>query len=97
MKKMIAGMMLLAGGLIAAPRFGVGIGIGTRAPVAAAPPAYYGQAYTAGNGYYAPDGVWMEGYAAPPVRFARRYEHRDRGRNRRFERDGHFDRHDFRR
>ncbi|HUB79540.1 MAG TPA: hypothetical protein VMB03_12115 [Bryobacteraceae bacterium] len=69
MKKAIATMMLLAGGLFAAPhvRFGIGVGIGVPAPVAVVRPACPGPGYTWTDGYYAPDGVWIAGYWAPPV------------------------------
>jgi len=69
MKKAIAAMMLLAGGLFAAPhvRFGVGIGIGAPAPVAVVRPACPGPGYTWVDGYYAPSGVFVAGYWAPPV------------------------------
>jgi hypothetical protein len=70
MKKAMIGMMLLAGGLFAAPRFGIGVEIGVPAPVAVVRPVCPGPGY-----------VWMNGYWAPPVvRFAprpvyRRFEH----------------------
>jgi len=69
MKKAIAAMMLLAGGLFAAPhvRFGVGVGIGVPAPVAVVRQACPGPGYTWVDGYYAPSGVWVAGYWAPPV------------------------------
>ena len=66
MKKAIAVMMLLAGGLLAAPRVTVGIGIGIPAPVAVVP-ACPGPGYTWVNGYYGPTGVWVGGYWAPPA------------------------------
>jgi WXXGXW repeat (2 copies) len=66
MKKAMAVMMLLAGGLMAAPRVSVGIGFGVPAPVVAAPPCP-GPGYTWVNGYYAPSGVWVAGYWAPPA------------------------------
>jgi hypothetical protein len=76
MKKTIAVMMLLAGGLFAAPRVSVGIGIGVPAPVAVVRPACPGVGYTWVDGYYAPNHVWVAGYWAPPavVRVAPRYE-----------------------
>jgi len=66
MKKTIAVMMLLAGGLFAAPRVSVGIGFGVPAP-AVVRPACPGPGYTWVDGYYAPNGVWVAGYWAPPV------------------------------
>jgi len=67
MKKAIAAMMLLAGGLMAAPRVRVGIGIGVPAPVAVVRPACPGPGYSWVDGYYDPNGVWVAGYWAPPV------------------------------
>lgn len=87
MKKTIAVMMVLAGGLLAAPRVTVGIGLGVPAPVAVVRPVCPGPGYVWTDGYYAPNGVWVAGYWAPPVavtvapRFARerivapRFEH----------------------
>ena len=76
MKKAIATMMLLAGGLFAAPAVRVGIGIGVPAPVAVVRPVCPGPGYTWVDGYYAPNGIWVAGYWAPPavVRIAPRYE-----------------------
>ena len=82
MKKAVAVMMLLAGGLFAAPRVTVGIGFGAAAPVVVAPPCP-GPGYTWVDGYYGPTGVWVAGYWAPPavvgfapvVRVAPRVEH----------------------
>jgi len=83
----MAVMMLLAGGLFAAPHVTVGIGIGISAPVAVVRPVCPGPGYNWVNGYYAPNGVWVAGYWAPPavVRIAppivrerivdRRFEH----------------------
>jgi hypothetical protein len=85
MKKAMATMMLLAGGLFAAPhvRFGVEIG----APVAVVRPACPGTGYAWVDGYYGANGGFVAGYWAPPavrvapaVRFAPRpvfhgYEH----------------------
>lgn len=63
MKKTMLLMMLLAGGLFAAPRVTAGIGFG--APVAVVRPVCPGPGYR-----------WMNGYWAPPVvRVAPRYEH----------------------
>ena len=86
MKKTMAVMMLLAGGLFAAPRVTVGIGIGVPAPVAVVQPVCPGPGYSWVDGYYGPTGVWVAGYWAPPVVriapriararvFAPRYEH----------------------
>jgi hypothetical protein len=88
MKKAIATMMLLAGGLFAAPAIRVGIGIGVHAPVAVVRPVCPGPGYTWVDGYYGPNGVWVGGYWAPPavVTVAPRYapapviaRHFDRG------------------
>ena len=67
MKKAIAVMMLLGGGLFAAPRVTLGIGIGAPAPVAVVQPACPGPGYTWVNGYYGTTGVYVNGYWAPPV------------------------------
>jgi hypothetical protein len=75
MKKTMAVMMLLAGGLFAAPAVRIGIGIGVPAPVAVVRPVCPGPGYTWVDGYYAPNHVWVGGYwAAPAVRVAPRYE-----------------------
>jgi hypothetical protein len=75
MKKTMAVMMLLAGGLVAAPHVSVGIGFGVPAPVAVVRPICPGPGYSWVNGYYAPGGAFIAGYWAPPVgvRFAPRY------------------------
>jgi hypothetical protein len=76
MKKAMAIAMLLAGGLFAAPRVTVGIGIGVPARVAVVRPVCPGPGYNWVDGYYAPTGAWVAGYWAPPiVRVAPRYEH----------------------
>jgi len=67
MKKAIAMMMLLAGGMFAAPRVNIGIGFGAPAPVAVVRPACPGPGYNWVDGYYNPDGVWVAGYWAPPA------------------------------
>ena len=67
MKKAIAAMMVLAGGLMAAPRVSVGIGFGVPAPVAVVRPVCPGPGYSWVTGYYAPNGVWVAGYWAPPA------------------------------
>ena len=78
MKKAVAVMMLLAGGLFAAPRVTFGVGFGVPGPVAVVRPACPGPGYTWVDGYYAPSGVWTAGYWAPPVvRVAPHYD-RDR-------------------
>jgi len=60
-------MMLLAGGLFAAPEVRLGIGIGVPAPVAVVHPACPGPRYTWVDGNYAPNGVRVAGYWAPPA------------------------------
>ena len=77
MKKAIAVMMLLTGGLFAAPRVTVGFGFGASAPVAVVRPACPGPGYTWVDGYYAPNRVWVAGYWRAPavVRVAPRIEH----------------------
>lgn len=98
MKKTIAVMMLLGGGLFAAPQISVGIGFGGPAPVTIARPACPGPGYTWVDGYYAPNGVWTAGYWAPPVvvrepvmvrQNVRNYDrdHNFRGRDVHFDRD----------
>ena len=67
MKKVMVAMVFLAGGLFAAPRVTFGIGIGVRAPVAVVRPACPGPGYTWVDGYNQPNGVWVNGYWAPPV------------------------------
>jgi hypothetical protein len=81
MKKAMVTMMLLAGGLFAAPRFGVGVTF-RPAPVAVVRPICPGPGYAWVDGYWA-SGVWVGGYWRPPVvRVAPRpyfheYERRD--------------------
>jgi len=58
-------MMLMAGGLFAAPRISVGIGFG--APVAVVRPVCPGPGYVWTDGYYGPNGVWIAGFWAPPM------------------------------
>jgi len=67
MKKAMAVMMILAGGLVAAPRFSVGVGFGAAAPVAVVRPACPGPGYSWVDGHYGPSGVWVAGSWAPPV------------------------------
>lgn len=67
MKKAMAVMMLLAGGLVAAPRFSIGVGFGAPAPVAVVQPPCPGPGYSWVDGFYEPNGVWVAGYWAPPV------------------------------
>jgi len=88
MKKAVLVMMMMAGGLFAAPRISVGIGFGAPAPVVVARPACPGPGYNWVDGYYGPNGVWVAGYWAPPaVVVAPRYHDRDDFR--RFDRDDH--------
>ena len=77
MKKAMTVMMLLAGGVFAAPRIAVGIGFGAPAPVAMVRPVCPGPGYAWVDGYYTPNHLWVAGYWAPPVavRVAPRYEH----------------------
>jgi hypothetical protein len=65
MKKAMVTMMLLAGGLFAAPRFGVGVTF-RPAPVAVVRPICPGPGYAWVDGYWA-GGVWTAGYWRPPV------------------------------
>ena len=90
MKKTIALMMLLGGGLLAAPRISVGIGFGAPAPVVVARPACPGPGYTWVDGYYAPNGGWIAGYWAPPVVAQEHFRVYDRDHG--FRRDVPFDR-----
>jgi len=90
MKKAIAVMMLLGGGLFAAPRINIGIGFGAPAPVVVARPVCPGPGYTWVDGYYAPGGVWIAGYWAPPAvvrQNVRAYARDFRGRDFHFDRD----------
>jgi hypothetical protein len=88
--KILAGLLLGASALAAAPRvaFGFGIGVPVR-PVYVAPPPVYVPAYVApapGPGYtwvagfqdgYGPRRVWRPGYwAAPHARFEGRFGYR---------------------
>jgi hypothetical protein len=80
MKTMIAGLLLAAGSLVAAPRVAVSVGVGVPVgpvgvyaavpgPVVAAVPCP-GPGYTwvTGGWYYAGGRrLWREGYWAPPV------------------------------
>ncbi len=81
MKKAMAVMMLLAGGIFAAPRVEVGIGFGAPAHVAVVRPVCPGPGYTWVDGSYATGGAWVTGYWAPPAvvrvapRVAPRVEH----------------------
>ncbi len=94
MKKTIAVMMLLAGGLFAAPRVTVGFGFGAPAPVAVVRPACPGPGYTWVDGYYTPNHAWVAGYWAAPaaVRVAPRYD-RDHDRDREQHARVDYDRH----
>jgi hypothetical protein len=77
MKKTMALMVLLAGGMFAAPRVTIGIGFGAPAPVVAVRPACPGPGYTWVDGYYT-NGAWVAGYWQAPVavQVAPRYERR---------------------
>ena len=111
MKKAVAMMILLAGGMFAAPAVRIGIGFGAPARVAVVRPVCPGPGYTWMDGYYAPNGAFVAGYWAPPVieRVVPRYEqprvfveHRDehsRFDNSRYEhsRDDHSRHEQFRR
>lgn len=68
MKKLIPVILLAGGCLFAAPRFSVGIGIGTPSSpaIATARPPCPGPGYTWVDGYWAGDGAWVNGYWAPP-------------------------------
>jgi hypothetical protein len=73
MKKAIAAMILLAGGMFAAPaiRVGIGVNFGAPAPVAIVRPVCPGPGYTWVNSFYQPNGAFVAGYwAAPAVRVA---------------------------
>jgi hypothetical protein len=85
MKRMIAGLLLAASGLLAAPHFSVNVGVGVPvgpvyaapAPVVAVPPSP-GPGYTwVTGGWYFVGGrrLWRAGYWAPPVAHFGRYEH----------------------
>jgi hypothetical protein len=97
MKKTIAVMMLLGGGLFAAPQIRVGIGFGAPAPIEVARPACPGPGYTWVDGYYA-NGGSTAGYWAPPAVVRQPVEVRDNvvrsyDRDHSFRgRDVHFDR-----
>jgi hypothetical protein len=80
MKKAIAVMMLLGGGLFAAPVVRFGVGFGAPAPVAVVRPVCPGPGCAWVNGYYAPDGVWVAGYWAPPAAVVRVGPRFDRAR-----------------
>jgi len=77
MKKVMIGMMLLASGVFAAPRFAVGVRFGVPARVAVVRPVCPGPGYVWTDGYYGPNGVWVAGFwgHGPVVRVAPRYEH----------------------
>lgn len=94
MKKVMATMMLLAGGLLAAPSVAVRIGIGGPAPVAVVRPACPGAGYVWVDGYYGPNRAWVNGYwRAPVVHVDTRFDHDrhfDHGRD--FHRDHRDDR-----
>ncbi len=90
MKKTIGLMMLLAGGMFAAPRVSVGIGFGTPVPVVR--PICPGPGYTWVEGYYGSNGAFVNGYWAPPVvqiapRYDDRYRAFDRDHGRMIDRD----------
>jgi hypothetical protein len=92
MKKAAAVMILLAGGLFAAPRISIGVNFGAPVAGAVVRPACPGPGYSWVDGYYAPNGGWVAGYWAPPARVAPRYAVAPRyERARDF--DSHYDRH----
>jgi hypothetical protein len=90
MKRMIAGLLLAASSLLAAPHFALSVGVGVPVgpvgvyatapgPVVAAPPCPGpGYSWIAG-GWYFESGrrLWRQGYWAPPahVEHFRGYEH----------------------
>ena len=86
MKKILAGLILAGGSLMAAPGFGVGINVGVPAPAYVAPPVVAtgvvgvapGPGYFWTPGYYYFAGgrrLWHGGFWAPPVRGHFGYEH----------------------
>ena len=91
MKKTIATMMLLGGGLFAAPRISVGIGLGAPAPAVVERPACPGPGYTWIDGYNARNGAWVAGHWAPPAVIRENVRRYDRDHSFR-DRDVHFDR-----
>jgi WXXGXW repeat (2 copies) len=66
MKKALMVAMLLAGGLMAAPRVHVGIGFGVPAVGVVVRPPCPGPGYNWVDGYYA-GSAWVPGYWAPPA------------------------------
>jgi hypothetical protein len=98
MKKALVAMILVAGSALAGPRVRVGFGFGAPASVAVVRPACPGPGYAWVDGYYAPNGVWVQGFWRAPevaVRVAPRYvapRYYDYNHDRRFHRDS---RHDF--
>ncbi len=102
MKKAVAMVMLLAGGMFAAPRVNIGIGFRAPAPVAVVRPACPGPGYTWVDGYYGANGVFVNGYWAPPVvvrpaPHIDRYTHARIDVHDRFDNRGRGDRDDHRR
>ncbi len=81
MKKMIAGLLLAASCMLAAPRVALSIGVGVPvapAPVVAAVPVCPGPGYTwVAGGWYFVGGrrVWRGGYWAPPAAHFHGYAH----------------------
>jgi hypothetical protein len=84
MKKMIAGLLLAASCMMAAPHVAVSIGVGVPvaplapAAVVAAVPACPGPGYSwVAGGWYFVGGrrVWRGGYWAPPVAHFHGYSH----------------------
>jgi hypothetical protein len=97
MKKVLGGLILAAGSVLAAPHVAFSVGVGVPAPayvapapaVVAAVPPCPGPGYTwvAGGWYYVGGRrIWREGYWAPPVAHFRDHDRdhfRDRDHDRR--------------
>ncbi|HEY1239990.1 MAG TPA: hypothetical protein VGF16_05510 [Bryobacteraceae bacterium] len=110
-KKLIATMLLAGSALFAETHFSIGVGVGAPAYYPPAPPVVVARPPMPGPGYtwvdgYRNNGVWMNGYWAPPVVVAPRAHYvapryrRDWNHDRRSDHDRgrDYDRgHDFRR